>query len=59
MPIDQVELELVLLLGLRGDVVRSELEPERLGLRLVEVVGEDCIRNVGRGQRPLLVYGGA
>jgi len=50
----QVELGL-LLLGLGRDLVRRELVRERLGLGLVEVVGEDGVGDVGRGEGPVLI----
>ena len=50
----QVELELVLVLRVGSDVVHGELVSERFRLGLVEIVGEDGVRNIGRGDRPVL-----
>jgi hypothetical protein len=49
----EVELGLLLLLG--GGPVRVQLRRQRLGLGLVEVVGEHGVGDVGRGDRPVLV----
>ena len=49
------EVELGLLLLLRRRAVRVELLGERLRLGLVEVVRQDGVGNVGRGDHPVLV----
>src|SRR5262249_2158027 len=49
----EVELEL-LFLGLRGCAVVLELEGQGLRLDLVEIVGENGLGHVGRGDRPVL-----
>jgi hypothetical protein len=52
----QVQLQLLLLFG--GGAVPFELEREGLCLCIVEIVGDDGVGDVGRGQRPVLATQG-